>query len=121
MLLLQNHNYRMLLVSSIFSSFSISMYLLIEQWYVVNELNVPKLVGAVLLATTLPRVIFMFVGGMLADRLRNSRIIFFSLLSRSILMLLAALLFRGEFASSSATTLFCCYIWDIRCFFLARS
>ncbi|MFJ6414127.1 MFS transporter [Terribacillus saccharophilus] len=92
MLLLQNHNYRMLLVSSIFSSFSISMYLLIEQWYVVNELGVPKLVGAVLLATTLPRVIFMFVGGMLADRLRNSRIIFFSLLSRSILMLLAALL-----------------------------
>lgn len=96
-MLLHNHNFRMLLVSSIFSSFSISMYLLIEQWYVVNELGVPKLVGAVLLATTLPRVIFMFVGGMLADRLRKSRIIFFSLLTRSILMLLAALLAEGNF------------------------
>lgn len=95
-MLLHNHNFRMLLVSSIFSSFSISMYLLIEQWYVVNELGVPKLVGAVLLATTLPRVIFMFVGGMLADRLRKSRIIFFSLLTRSILMLLAALLAEGN-------------------------
>ncbi|WP_146013564.1 MFS transporter [Terribacillus saccharophilus] len=96
-MLLYNHNFRMLLVSSIFSSFSISMYLLIEQWYVVHELGVPKLVGAVLLATTLPRVIFMFVGGMLADRLRKSRIIFFSLLTRSILMLLAALLAEGNF------------------------
>ncbi|MEC0304252.1 MFS transporter [Terribacillus saccharophilus] len=95
-MLLHNHNFRMLLVSSIFSSCSISMYLLIEQWYVVNELGVPKLVGAVLLATTLPRVIFMFVGGMLADRLRKSRIIFFSLLTRSILMLLAALLAEGN-------------------------
>ncbi|MFP7479305.1 MFS transporter [Terribacillus saccharophilus] len=96
MILLRNRNFSLLLVSSIFSGFSISMYLLIEQWYVVTELGVPKLLGAVLLATTLPRVIFMFIGGMVADKLRKSRIIFFSHLVRSILMLLAALFAEGN-------------------------
>nr|WP_077309967.1 MFS transporter [Terribacillus halophilus] len=90
--LLVNRDFRMLLVSSIFSSLSISMYLLIEQWYVINKLGAPKLVGIVLLATTLPRVICMFFGGILADRLRKSRIIFCSLFVRSLLLMLAAFL-----------------------------
>ncbi|QXE02907.1 MFS transporter [Terribacillus sp. DMT04] len=90
--LLINRDFRLLLVSSIFSSLSISMYLLIEQWYVINELDAPALVGIVLLATTLPRVICMVFGGILADRLRKSRIIFCSLFVRSLLLMLAAFL-----------------------------
>jgi MFS transporter, DHA3 family, macrolide efflux protein len=90
--LLTNRDFRLLLISSIFSSLSISMYLLIEQWYVINELDAPTLVGIVLAATTLPRVICMFFGGILADRQRKSRIIFFSLLVRCLLLMLAAFL-----------------------------
>ncbi|RLQ94494.1 MFS transporter [Falsibacillus albus] len=74
-------------LASICSGLSISIYLLCEQWYVLKRLHMTESLGLILMATTLPRVIFMMFGGVAADYVRRSRIIFFSLLVRGLLIL----------------------------------
>ncbi|MDO7906065.1 MFS transporter [Paenibacillus sp. JX-17] len=90
---LGGRNFGLLLFSSIFSSLSISMYLTVEQWYVVHELGMSQAVGWVLMATSLPRVLFMMMGGAAADRQSRTMMILLSLSGRCfVLFTMAGLL-----------------------------
>jgi MFS family permease len=93
-------------LASIFSSLSISMYLTIEQWYVVHYLNLKSSLGIILMGTTIPRVLLMIVGGVIADKYRRSKIIFFSLLTRCFVLLLMALFYTNHLLSFSALFIF---------------
>ncbi|MDD9791692.1 MFS transporter [Priestia megaterium] len=93
-------------VASTFSSLSISMYLTIEQWYVVNYLNSKSSLGIILMATTIPRVLLMIIGGVVSDKYRRSKIIFFSLLTRCFMLLLMALFYTNNLLSLSALFIF---------------
>lgn len=80
-------------VAGSFSSLSLSMYMLIEEWFVVSQLKLPNMLGIVAMFTLLPRVILMFVGGSLADRVSRKRILFLSDFTRGLLVSFMALLF----------------------------
>jgi DHA3 family macrolide efflux protein-like MFS transporter len=63
------------------------MYLLAEQWYVVQSLHAATSLGWVMMMTALPRVLFMIYGGAIADRYPASTIMFVTNLSRALLLL----------------------------------
>ncbi|CAH0346685.1 MFS transporter [Bacillus sp. CECT 9360] len=92
--LLNNSKFLRIWLASLFSGLSVSIYLLLEQWYIVNHLDLNKYLGIIMMATTLPRVLLMAFGGVLADRNKKTTIVFLSLLTRFILLLLMALLFE---------------------------
>lgn len=91
--LLSNKGFLLLLVVSIVSGLSFSIYLLTETWYVINELNQQPWLGVVLIATTLPRVLFMSIGGVYADKWNRTNIMFYSLLIRGVLLTSMAIVF----------------------------
>lgn len=84
--LLGNKNFLLLWIASIFSSFAFPMYLLAEQWYVVKVLNLPNDLGWIMMATALPRVLFMVGGGVIADRFSCNKVMFITNISRAILI-----------------------------------
>jgi MFS family permease len=84
--LLRNQKFLLLWVASIFSGLSFSIYFLTKSWYVVDELGLKTFLGVVLMAMTVPRVLLMMIGGVLADRFRRSTIMFCSLITRSVLL-----------------------------------
>ncbi|MEH6945361.1 MFS transporter [Bacillus sp. JJ722] len=90
--ILSNRNFLFLWVASIFSGLSLSIYLLAETWYVLRVLKQPASLGIIMLLTTIPRVLFMFIGGVLADRMKRSNIMFISNGIRGLLVLLMVLL-----------------------------
>jgi MFS transporter, DHA3 family, macrolide efflux protein len=90
--LYKNKKFILLWVSSLFTGLSLSMYMLVETWYVVNVLEKKSMLGFVLMATTLPRVVLMMLGGVLADRMKSSTIMLLSNCLRSVLLVIMILL-----------------------------
>ncbi|MBA4495184.1 MFS transporter [Paenactinomyces guangxiensis] len=96
--LLKNKKFILLLSSSLLSGFSVSIYLLFEQLYVLQQLRLnASLLGIAMIATTTPRVLFMAVGGVIADRFSRSVIMFLSLSFRCLLVFaMLLLLLNGQ-------------------------
>lgn len=96
--LFKQKSFILLWVSTIFSGLSFSMFYFAEAWYVVQELNLEASLGIIYIIGAIPRIIFMLLGGVLADRLSQSKIMFFSNLTKAILIggLVLLLLFTGE-------------------------
>jgi MFS transporter, DHA3 family, macrolide efflux protein len=90
--LYRNKKYILLWVSSLFTGLSLAMYMLAETWYVLNVLDKKSMLGFVLMATTLPRVLLMMLGGVVADRMKSSTIMLLSNCSRCVLLLIMILL-----------------------------
>lgn len=95
--LLHNRRFLLLWFASIFSSFAFPMYLLAEQWYIVKTLQLPNHLGWIMMATALPRVLLMLVGGVVADQISSSKVLFATSLARAFLLVgMIALLWVGE-------------------------
>ncbi len=80
-------------VASLFSSLSMSIFMFVQSWYVVQGLGLEAALGIVLISLSVPRIIFMMVGGVLSDRKDQARIMFWSDLSRASLACVLAILF----------------------------
>lgn len=94
--LLKNRSFLMLIISIIFSSLATSTYLMIETWYVSKHLQMPSMLGYVLMATAIPRLLLMSVGGVVADRFKRSLIMFYSDFFRFVLLLAMTFLFLSD-------------------------
>lgn len=95
--LLKNRKFLYLWIASIFSSITLSLYIVAEEWYVVKALGMSESLGWVMVATTIPRILFMSIGGVIADRFSRSTILFLSDFSRALLVagMVLLLLFDG--------------------------
>ncbi|MCM3757076.1 MFS transporter [Sporosarcina aquimarina] len=91
--LLRSRSFVVLLIATVVSSLSLSMFMFIQSWYVVAELNREASLGIIMICLTIPRMFSMIIGGVLADRNRQNRIMFFSDSSTAVLLLGLALLF----------------------------
>lgn len=85
--LFSNRSFIFLWVSSTASFLALSTYLFAEQWYIITVLEKESLLGIVMMATMVPRVLFMTLGGVWADRFRRSRIMLISSFVRCLLVL----------------------------------
>jgi DHA3 family macrolide efflux protein-like MFS transporter len=84
--LFKNRPFVFLWLSSTTSFLAISTYLFAEQWYIITVLNKEGALGIVMMVTMIPRVLFMTIGGVWADRYRRSRIMLVSSFVRCILV-----------------------------------
>ncbi|MHC0037701.1 MFS transporter [Pseudoneobacillus sp. C159] len=90
--LYRNKEFVLLWFASSFTGLALSMYMLLETWYVVDVLEKKSMLGFVLMATTLPRVLLMMLGGVVADRVKSSTIMLLSNSLRGVLLLFMILL-----------------------------
>ncbi|WP_083402196.1 MFS transporter [Bacillus sp. MUM 116] len=89
--LLKNRSFILLWLSSNVSFLSLSTYLFAEQWYIITELNKEALLGIVMMATMIPRVLFMVIGGVWADRFKKSQIMYISSFIRFLIIFIMVL------------------------------
>lgn len=87
-----NRSFVFLWLSSTTSFLALSTYLFAEQWYIITILEKESALGIVMMMTMIPRVLFMMIGGVWADRFRRSRIMLVSSLVRCLLVLAMILL-----------------------------
>lgn len=89
-----NRSFVFLWLSSTTSFLALSTYLFAEQWYIITVLEKESALGIVMMVTMIPRVLFMTIGGVWADRFRRSRIMLVSSLVRCLLVLAMILLLQ---------------------------
>ncbi|ANU23348.1 MFS transporter [Planococcus donghaensis] len=82
-----NRSFIFLWLSSTASFLALSTYLFAEQWYIITVLEKESALGIVMMVTMIPRILFMTLGGVWADRFRRSRIMLLSSLVRCFLVL----------------------------------
>lgn len=80
--LFQNRPFLLLWASEFFLTFGFSTMMTTVSWYVVQKLGELVYLSLVLTAASLPRVIMMVVGGIVADRKQKSVILFAANLSQ---------------------------------------
>ncbi|MCH4827327.1 MFS transporter [Planococcus halocryophilus] len=85
--LFSNRSFIFLWLSSTVSFLALSTYLFAEQWYIITVLEKESALGIVMMVTMVPRILFMTLGGVWADRFRRSRIMLLSSLVRCFLVL----------------------------------
>lgn len=95
--LFKNRNFILLWLASVVGNFALAVAMLAETWFVVKTLGAKEQLGLVMIAGSVPRIALMAVGGVLADRMRRSRIILVSLGTRVLMLFgLVGLLALGK-------------------------
>lgn len=84
--LLQNTNFLFLWAATLFSSFALAFFTFSQTWYIAKTLNLEASLGVVFVALSVPRLIFMIVGGAMADKFPKKNIMFYSNIIRAILV-----------------------------------
>ncbi|GGF18093.1 MFS transporter [Halobacillus andaensis] len=86
----KSKSFILLWLTTVSSSLSLSMFMFIQSWYVVEDLGREAALGIVLVCLTGMRMISMIVGGVVADRSRQTTVMAFSDLSLACVMILLA-------------------------------
>ncbi|HDR7715578.1 MFS transporter [Bacillus albus] len=84
--LLKNTNFLFLWAATLFSSFALAFFTFSQTWYIAKTLNLEASLGVVFVALSVPRLIFMIIGGAVADKFPKKNIMFYSNIIRSILV-----------------------------------
>lgn len=65
------------------------MFLFTQSWYIVRVLNLEAAVGMVMIGSSIPQIMMLFIGGVIADRMNKTKLMFWSGMTRVILLLLS--------------------------------
>ncbi|PGW07220.1 MFS transporter [Bacillus cereus] len=84
--LLKNTNFLFLWAATLFSSFALAFFTFSQTWYIAKTLNLEASLSVVFVALSVPRLIFMIVGGAVADKFPKKNIMFYSNIIRAILV-----------------------------------
>ncbi|PDY92324.1 MFS transporter [Bacillus anthracis] len=84
--LLKNTNFLFLWAATLFSSFALAFFTFSQTWYIAKTLNLEASLGVVFVALSIPRLIFMIIGGAVADKFPKKNIMFYSNIVRAILV-----------------------------------
>lgn len=79
---------------TVVSSLSLSMFMFMQTWYVVEGLGMEAALGIVLICLTSMRMFSMVIGGVVADRSKQTKVMFLSDVSQALLLILLAGLFK---------------------------
>lgn len=74
----KNRNFLLLWIAGLCSSFGLAIFMFSEAWYVVEVMGLEASLGLVFIASSVPRVLFMMIGGAVADRFSKNFIMFLS-------------------------------------------
>ena len=97
--LFKSRNFLGLWLLSVVSTATFSIASMTETLYAINVLHKESEFGLVLICGSLPRILFMMIGGVLADNLEKVHVVFLSFAARGLLLLgMAALIVTGHFS-----------------------
>jgi MFS family permease len=84
--LFRNTNFLYLWTATLFSSFALAFFTFSQTWYIVKKLDLEASLGLVFIASSVPRLLFMILGGALADKFPKKNIMFYSNILRVLLV-----------------------------------
>lgn len=84
--LLQNPRFVFTWLSGMTLTLGFSIFFLSVSWLTIDVLKQPALLGIIMTAVSLPRVVMMIFGGVFADRFQKSRLLFLTNLGQGLLM-----------------------------------
>jgi len=87
----KNKTFMLLLLAGIFAVTGFSMFLTTTSWYIIRTLDMPEMLGLVLIVVTVPRLVMMIYGGVLADNYKKSTIMFGTNIIQALLLALITL------------------------------
>lgn len=73
-------------IAGIFAVVGFSMFLTTVSWFAVTEMDSAMAVGLVLMAATIPRLVMMVFGGVVADKYKKTTIMFITNLTQGVLL-----------------------------------
>ncbi len=76
MAVLRNQRFVFMWLSGMTLTLGFAIFFLSVSWLTIDVLRQPALLGLILTAVSLPRVIMMVFGGVFADRFQKSRLLF---------------------------------------------
>ncbi|WP_214799847.1 MFS transporter [Exiguobacterium sp. s50] len=84
--LLQNPRFVFTWLSGMTLTLGFSIFFLSVSWLTIDVLKQPALLGIIMTAVSLPRVVMMIFGGVFADRFQKSQLLFLTNLGQGLLM-----------------------------------
>src|SRR5690625_1630305 len=84
--LFKNRNFITLFIATLISSPGYYIYLIGAEWLMLTLHDNRFYFGMLFVAASIPRLLFLSVGGVVADRFSKSKILFFSDLTRALLI-----------------------------------
>jgi MFS family permease len=81
-----NVSFIALSLNTIFASLAFSIFLFAQSWFIIQELNMNASLGIIFIASAIPRILFMFIGGAISDRFKKTTVIFISAVLESLIM-----------------------------------
>ncbi|QUE86330.1 MFS transporter [Exiguobacterium alkaliphilum] len=100
--LLQNPRFIFTWLSGMTLTLGFSIFFLSVSWLTIDVLKQPALLGIIMTAVSLPRVVMMVFGGVFADRFQKSRLLFLTNLGQGLLMVAVVALHLADAYSVSA-------------------
>lgn len=90
--LFKNRQFIFLFLASFLAIIGFSMFFITTTWFVISDLGSAGSLGLILIAVTVPRILLMAFGGVLADKFRKTTIMFSTSAVQGILMTVIFLL-----------------------------
>ncbi|CAM3929066.1 MFS transporter [Alkalicoccus chagannorensis] len=94
--LMKNRPFLLVWFSGLAIMLGFAMFFLSVSWFVVDELEQEALLGIVMMAVSIPRVAMMIYGGVLADKIRKSLIMFVTNFGQVLVMVAMIVLFTTD-------------------------
>lgn len=90
--LFRNRPFIFLFIGAFLAIIGFSMFFMTTTWFVISDLGSASSLGIILIAITVPRVLMMAFGGVLADKFKKTTIMFSTSAIQGILLLIIFLL-----------------------------
>lgn len=100
--LLNNSRFIFTWLSGMTLTLGFSIFFLSVSWLTIDVLKQPALLGIILTAVSLPRVVMMVFGGVFADRFQKSRLLCLTNIGQGVLMLIVVALHFADAYSVTA-------------------
>ncbi|MEN1968335.1 MFS transporter [Lentibacillus sp. N15] len=94
--LFRNRTFNLLIIAGIFAVLGFSVFLTTTTWYAVTVMGSAGSLGMILIAATVPRLMMMTFGGVLADKYKKTTIMFSTNLIQGFLLLVLFLLLVND-------------------------
>lgn len=90
--LFRNSGFILLFLGSFLALIGFSMFFMTTTWFVISDLGSSSSLGIILIAITVPRILMMAFGGVLADKFKKTTIMFSTSLIQGVLLVIIFLL-----------------------------
>ncbi len=87
----RSRNFWLLWIIALLSTVSFGVSSMAEAWYAVKVLHLEAQFGVILTCAMLPRILFMMIGGVMADNFPKARVVSLTFALRALLVLLLAM------------------------------